>query len=177
MRITISGATGSGKSTAAKMLAKKLGYTYYSIGGLMRDMAKEKGLSLIELTKMAELDRQIDNELDLRQKEIGKKENVLMDSRLGFYFIPDSFKIFLDVDIKEAAKRIMGDRRQEESYKDINEAVSLLKKRMKSESLRYKKYYNIKFPAKKDFDLIIDTTSKTPDKVVDEIISNLRKGK
>ena len=106
MKITISGKVGSGKSTVAKLLAKKLSLEYYSIGTIMREMASERGLSINEFSKKAENDKSIDIELDTRQKEIGKKEKFIMDSRLGFYFIPDSFKIFLDVDIKEAAKRI-----------------------------------------------------------------------
>ena len=56
MIITISGIAGSGKSTVAKLLAKKLNYNHYSIGEFMRDIAKEKNTSLLELSNLAETD-------------------------------------------------------------------------------------------------------------------------
>ncbi|PIN81309.1 cytidylate kinase, partial [Candidatus Woesearchaeota archaeon CG10_big_fil_rev_8_21_14_0_10_32_9] len=64
MKITISGNLGSGKSTVAKMLAKDLGYSHYSTGDFMRKMAEERGITLLELGKIAENDSSIDYELD-----------------------------------------------------------------------------------------------------------------
>ena len=152
MKITISGAVGSGKSTISRLLAKKLGYKHYSMGEFMREIAKKRGLSIMKLSDLAETDSTIDEELDKRQKEIGPKEqNFIMDSRLGFHFIQDSFKIFFTVNIHEAAKRIYNDKRAEETYKNINEAMRFLKKRMRSENIRYKEYYGIDFPNRKYF--------------------------
>ena len=176
MKITISGAVGSGKSTISRILAKKLGYIHYSIGEFMREIAKKRNLSIMELSDRAEVDPTIDEELDEKQKSIGKeKDNFIMDSRLGFHFIPDSLKIFFTVDIKEAAKRIYNDKRAEETYKDVEEAIIFLKKRMRSENIRYKEYYGIDFPKKEHFDLIIDTTDKTPEEVVADIEKVLKK--
>ena len=50
MVITISGEPGAGKSTTAKLLAKKLSCKHYSTGDFMRDMAEERKISLLELT-------------------------------------------------------------------------------------------------------------------------------
>ncbi len=74
MIITISGIAGSGKSTVAKLLAKRLGYRHYSIGDFMREMAKERKVSLLELSKEAEKGHSIDKELDEKQRELGKKK-------------------------------------------------------------------------------------------------------
>ena len=41
MIITISGLPGSGKSTIGKMLAKKLGYKFYSMGDLRGKIEKK----------------------------------------------------------------------------------------------------------------------------------------
>ena len=46
MIITISGIAGSGKSTVAKLLAKKLNCKHYSVGDFMRQIAKEKNIPL-----------------------------------------------------------------------------------------------------------------------------------
>jgi cytidylate kinase len=48
MIISIGGTHGSGKSTIAKMLAKKLNWPHYYMGGLRRETAKKKGLTLAE---------------------------------------------------------------------------------------------------------------------------------
>jgi cytidylate kinase len=170
MKITISGAVGSGKSTVSKLLAKKLGYKHYSMGEFMREIAKKRNLSIMDLSKIAETDSTIDEELDELQRKIGKEEdNFIMDSRLGFHFIPNSFKIFFNVDVGEAAKRILSDKRAEETYKDVEEAKQFLKKRMRSENVRYKEYYGIDFPKKEFFDIMIDTSKKKPEEVVEEI--------
>jgi CMP/dCMP kinase len=176
MKITISGAVGSGKSTISRILAKKLTYTHYSTGEMMRELAKKRNLSIMELSERAETDPTIDEELDQMQTKIGmEQENLIMDSRLGFHFIKDSFKVFLTVDIKEAARRIFKDKRSEETYKDVKEAEKYLKRRMKSENIRYKEYYGIDFPKKRYFNLIIDTTDKTVEDVTEEIIQAIKK--
>lgn len=178
MKITISGQAGSGKSTVAKELAERLGYEYHSVGKMMRDMAKEKGMTILELQKTAEKGREIDEELDERQEMLGKeKEDFVLDSRLGFHFVPDSFKVFLKVDIEEAARRIQGHGRSEERYKDMEEAISEIKERMESEKKRYKEYYGIEFPDQDKFDLVIDTTDKGVEWVVERVVEAIEKGK
>ena len=74
MIITISGAPGSGKSTVATFLAKALHLQHYSAGQFMRDMAKERGVTLVELQKEAQEDQgKIDKEIDARTKKLGKE--------------------------------------------------------------------------------------------------------
>mgnify|MGYP003822174167 FL=1 len=52
MIISLSGAGGSGKSTIAMKLADKLGWPRYYIGGLRREMAARRGLTLAEYNKL-----------------------------------------------------------------------------------------------------------------------------
>jgi len=177
MKITISGIVGSGKTTISKVLAKKLGLKNYSVGKLMRDMAIERGKSLQEFTEDAKSDKEIDFELDKRQKALGSddssSEEFVMDSRLGFYFIPNSFKVFLKVDLSEAAKRICGAGRSEEKYSSVDECLEYLKKRIAAEKIRYKQCYDIDFPCEEKFDLIIDTTNKSIAEIVKIILESI----
>ena len=178
MIISISGKAGSGKSTIARLLSKKLGLKHYSSGDFMRDIAKENKLTLLELSKLAEKEIWVDKELDSRQKKLGEKEdNFVIDGRLSWHFIPKSAKIYLDVEDKAAAKRIWGDKinRKEESYKDIKELAKKLNQRQASEIKRYKKYYNLNYHDKKNYDLIIDTSNLTPDTIVKNIIGFVKK--
>ncbi len=171
MIITISGIAGSGKSTVAKLLAKKLNYKHYSIGDFMRGMAKEQNLTLLELSKHAEKDEKIDKELDKKQAELGKKQdNFVIDSRLGFHFIPNSFKVFLQVNLDEATKRIFKEKRQHEQYKDIQESIKKIKTRISSEDKRYGGYYDVDYHDRGNYDIIIDTTNIKPEAIVEKIL-------
>jgi len=95
MIITISGMVGSGKSTVAKIIANKLGYGYVSIGDFRRQKAKELGLTINEYNRKGEADFSTDEEADNYLITFRDKKNFIIDSRLGFHFIPKSFKIFL----------------------------------------------------------------------------------
>ena len=149
MIITISGTAGSGKSTVAKLVAEKLDLKHYSTGDFMRQIAKERNLSLEDLNRIAEGDRSIDTALDKRQQELGKNEdNFIIDGRLSFLFIPNSIKIFLDADIKTRAERIWKDikirgLRKEERADTLREIIDEVRKREASEVKRYEKYYQI----------------------------------
>ena len=173
MKITISGHLGSGKTTVSKLLAKKLNFKHYSAGDFMRQMAKDRNISLLELSKQAENSIEIDKEIDSYSAKIGKeKDSFVMDTRLGFHFTPDSVKIFFKVDQKEAARRIFNDLRPEEK-----ENVSLEKTeenmgiREQSELTRYQRYYGINLHDTSKHDFIIGTTELTVEQVVNEIIS------
>jgi len=170
MKITISGTSGSGKSTVGKLLARKLNYEHYSNGDFMREMAEERKISLLELSKEAETDMSIDQELDNRQIQLGKtQDNFVIDSRLGFHFVSDSIKIFLDADFETRAKRILADTIRKEHNVNLNTTKENMKKREESEKKRYKEYYNLDTSDKSNYDLIIDTTNISPEQVVDKI--------
>ena len=177
MQITISGKAGSGKSTVAKLLSEKLKLKHYSIGDLMRAMATEKGIALLELNKLAENDKSIDLELDNKLKELGKtKDNFVVDGRLTAFFIPRAqFRVFLDADDKVRAERILKDKRQQEKSKSLKETISNIKKREESEKKRYQKYYGVNYMDKKLYNFVIDTTNLIPEKVVERIIEFVKK--
>src|SRR3989338_404464 len=176
MIITISGKAGSGKSTTAKELAKKLSLKHYSIGDLMRQIAKEKGISLMELSKQAEKYPSIDRELDKKQIDLRKKDNFVIDGRLTAFFIPNAgLKIFLDCDDKVRAERILKEGRKDENGNNIRELMEKIKQREHSEKKRYKEIYNIDYADKKLYDLIIDTTDISPHEVLKRIMAAIKK--
>jgi cytidylate kinase len=177
MIITISGHPGSGKSTVAKLLAKKLGLKHYSAGDFMRAMAIERGISLEELTKIALKDRSIDDEIDKRTVELAEKEdNFVIDSRLGWKFIPGAVKILLTINPDVAAKRIFEMRRPEEKENvTLEKTKENTKNRLKAEIERYRKIYNVDYTDPKNHDFSVDTSVLTPDEIVGKIMEFLNK--
>lgn len=172
MIITISGKPGSGKSVITKLLAKRLKLREYSVGDYMRKIARKRKISLLKLSKEAEKSRKIDKQLDKWQKSLNKKKNFVINSRLGFYFIPKSIKIFLDVNSNEAARRIYNDRKRKTEKENITLAQTKrnIKKRIGSEKQRYKKYYNLNPYLKKNYDFWLDTTKLNIKQVVDKVL-------
>ncbi|MBI2655583.1 cytidylate kinase family protein [Candidatus Woesearchaeota archaeon] len=172
MRITISGKAGSGKSTVARLISEQLKLRHYSIGDLMRAMANEKKIPLLELNRLAETDKSIDFELDKKLKKLGRaKDNFVVDGRLTAFFIPDAdVRVFLETDDKVRAERILKDKREHEKSEDINEMVEKIRKREESEKKRYRQYYGVDYSDKKLYNLVIDTTKMMPDKVVEKIV-------
>lgn len=174
MIITLGGKAGSGKSTVAKLLAKKLDYKHYSMGDLQREIAKERNISIFKLGELEEKDPSIDKEVDNKQRKLGEsQDNFVIDSRLGFHFIPKAKKIFLDANFEVRAIRILNDNARKEDNKNLEKAKENIKQREASEIARYKKYYNLNPYNKKNFDSIIDTSNSNPEEIVNNILSSL----
>ena len=91
--ISLSGKPGSGKSSTADKVAELLGYTRYLSGDFVREIVKQKKMTLDEFNKMAEQDHSIDHESDEKLRELREQRDIVIDSRLGFYWIPESFKV------------------------------------------------------------------------------------
>ena len=176
MIITIAGNMGSGKTTVAKMLAKRLGYPHYSGGQFMREMAKQRGIGFLELTKMALIDDSIDFQIDEMIKKKGETEdNFIIEGRIAFAFIPHSFKVFLRVEPSEGARRIFQSNRSDEKENTtIQKTVQNIQIRHDSENQRYRVLYNLNPDEEGHYDLIVDTTSIPVQEVTDLIVNALK---
>lgn len=136
--ITISGDLGGGKSVLANALVDYWGAEAYSTGKIQRAMADERGISTLELNKLAETDKSIDDEIDSNFKKLSQSEkNLVIDSRMAWHFIPESFKIKLEVNPVLAAERIIAANRDNEKYGDFDATLQGLKDRKASERERF----------------------------------------
>jgi predicted cytidylate kinase len=172
MIVTIAGKPGSGKSTVAKKLAARLGLDHASAGDFMREMATERGISVLEFSARAEADPAIDRAIDERSRRLGvESDGLVIDARLAWHFVPHSVKVFLDVALEVAAGRIFGDHRGSEMENiDLEATMRNIRRRSASESKRYADYYGIDYLDPKNYDLVIDTSSLSIDEVVDAIV-------
>ena len=176
INITIAGDLGSGKSTVANHLISNINYRIESAGLIFRRLAEQHGMTAKEFNQFIESNPKYDNMVDDTIKEMGEKEeNIIFDSRLAWYFVPKSFKIYMYVDVDTATERIFNDRdRISESYSDMATAKKEIIERRESEVLRYKTFYNIDINNYSNYDFIIDTSHATKDEVNEAVLSNFR---
>jgi cytidylate kinase len=176
MIITIGGQAGSGKSSVGELLAKRLGYKYWSMGDIRREMARKRGMSLREFNRLGEREDFTDKEVDEFQRELGEKDNLVINGRTSYYFIPDSVKICLVANVDERARRVFRDRdRQNETFRDLEDAKEKILERDRSDTMRYRKVYGIDVSDEKNYDYIVDTSDLTEEQVVDRIIGLLKR--
>ncbi len=173
MIITVSGRPGSGKSVVAKAVAERLGLDHVSAGDFMREMAAERGLTILELSRIAESDRAIDREIDQRTVRFGReRDDFVIDARLAWHFLPASIKVFLDVAPEVAAQRIFGHGRSRETENvDPQATRTAVEARIASERQRYRDYYGVDYLDAGNFDLVVDTSHLSIDEVVDRIVA------
>ena len=170
-RISVTGDLGSGKSTVCKILAEKMNAEIVSIGSINRKMAMEMNMDAVEFHKFIVGKPEFDKIFDDYQKAYeGKAGSYIVDSRLGFHFVPSTYSFYLKTDTEEAAKRIMCANRCSESYASVEEAVKKIKERRQAEQIRYTQCYGVDILDMDNYDCVIDTTKLTPEEVAQLMI-------
>jgi len=172
--ITISGLPGTGTTTIAKLLKKKLGLEYIYSGDIFRNMAEKYNMSLEEFGSYCEKHRDIDEDLDRYQLEILQRRNVIVEGRIAgwiaYHNQIQSTKVLLEADLETRVSRIV-----KRDGGDIETRKKEILKRENSEATRYKKYYDIDIGETSIYDLVIDSSDKTPEKIVEIIIKEIKK--
>ena len=173
MHITITGKLGSGKSTVAKKLVELYGFEIFSTGAILRAAAAERGMDVLELNKelsaKLDSDRSMDDLIDnttIRVASERKDDKLIFDSRMAWHFVPDSFKVFVTVEPRVAAERVMKDPRPGEPAEDVDELCAELVERSKVEQARFQYLYGVDYYDYKNFDLVVDSSNRTPDEVM-----------
>jgi cytidylate kinase len=105
------------------------------------------------------------------QKKYGEEnDNFVLESRLGWFFVPHSFKIQLVCDEPERLRRVC-----EREGCDIFTAKNDENIRLEAIHERYKKLYGIDdFENENNYDLVIDTTNLSPDEIVNIILEKIK---
>lgn len=176
MVISFNGDHGSGKSTIAKMIAKKINYPRYYMGQIFRDLAEKEGLNLAEFQSLCEKDPSADKKVDTYLVDLSKKEkDFIVESRTAWHFIPNSLKIYLKVSEKEGAKRIFNEIEKSSARskedKNLNSIANIIiseRNRKENNDRRYQKYYGIKIHNDSNYDFILDTTNLSVEKVFEK---------
>ncbi len=170
-KITLTGDLGSGKSTVSRLLCEHTGFEYISTGKVQRQSAQELGLDTLEMNRRADTDPSIDERIDGIFVALGHDpKGCVIDSRMAWFFLPDSFKVFLKTDVHVAVQRILNDPdRNSEQYETAEEAVQKILARKASENARFLEKYGADCADLNNFDLVIDTAERSQGVVADLI--------
>lgn len=147
----------------------------------MRQIALERGISLNELGLKAEENDEVDISIDNAVRKAGEMKKVVIDSRLAFHWIPDSFKVYLDLPPEIAKDRIFNNlkinkfRQDSEGQMSAKEVYQKIIQRFESEKKRYWNLYKVDHADKKNFDLVIDTNKNNLEQVVGIIVGEYKR--
>lgn len=169
-RITLSGEVASGKTKIGELLAKELGYKFVSLGNKTRELAASMGLSIVEFQEYCfqhpEMDLKLDREF---AAECNNEKGLIIDYRMGYKFIEDSFNVFLKVSPETAIERLKKANRENETHETIE-------KRNNSFKNQFLNAYGEDYTDKNNYDLVIDTDyCSSIDVIVAHILQYYRK--
>ena len=167
-KITLSGEVASGKSTIGRLLAENLDYKFVSIGNRTREFAERKGLDIVQFQKECLSDPRIDKLIDKQfSEECNANENLIIDYRLAFKFISNSYNIFLKISEANATDRLRKANRQNETYLTIRERNDTFKN-------QFQNSYGVDYTDEKNYDLVIEIEQfKSPKEITECILKQL----
>ncbi len=142
--ITVSGLSGTGKTTFAKKIAEKLNLEYVSAGKIFRDIAKERRMILKEFSKTRE--EEIDLMIDKKLLGLAQKGGYVLDGRMAGLVAGDyaDERVFIT-----AKEEIVSERISKRDGKTLNQAKKDTIERDKADTAKYVEVYGIE-PKKSD---------------------------
>jgi predicted cytidylate kinase len=176
--IAISGELGTGKTSVARHVAEKKGFEVLSSGDVHRMIAEGRGISTVELNHRAEVEPEIDAQIDGELVRLGETDSpTVFDSRLAWHFVPGALKIHLVADAGVTAQRLFGARANAvESYSEVEAAAEGARARQASERGRFLEKYGVDIWRLGNYDLVIDTTEAGIEEVVEVVCDVLESG-
>lgn len=99
---------------------------------------------------------------------------------MAWHWMPNSFRVYLDLDLSDAAVRIIDNitpERLEAEHipEDPEEYTAVLQERLDSEIKRYNDLYDANPYDPSNYDLVIDTLKNNPDQVAETIFEEYEK--
>lgn len=167
--ICISGQPACGTSSAAKIVAEKLGLNYFSPGQYFKKHSSGKETeSAINVWKTEKgSSKDFHNDIDRIQSEIAEKGNVVIDGKLSIRMIKGAnLKVWLKADIDKRAGRAV-----KRDFISLESALAKLKEREELERVNWNKIYGFDyFEQENDADLVVDNTELSAEETAQKIL-------
>lgn len=175
--IILCGLPASGKTTVAKIIAKKFGWRIMGGTEILKEMAKKKGYKMsgddwwdtphgIKFLKERKSNPNFDKETDRIMLRLIKKGNVVMTSYTAPWLSKTGFKCWLSAPLDKRAERMA-----KRDGTAVAKSIKATRIRDRENQALYKKLYKIDFGKDfKPFDMVIDTRKASARKVASMII-------
>ena len=175
MIITISGQSGSGKTTVANGLGRRLGMPAVDVGSLFREMAAERGQDVIEFGAYAQKHPEIDRELDRKMIELcRRRRNLILQGRLAGWMTKrggiEAYRVWITATDETRARRIA-----EREKIPFEQAYADTRRRDADNHCRYQQTYGLDLNDLSIYDTVIRTDNLTVEEVVSALISEIQK--
>lgn len=170
--VTLTGPPGSGKTTAGRLAAERLGLAFVSAGALFRAEAQRRGMDLAKFSRFAEQHEEVDRELDDRMLTWADAGHLLEGRITGALCRQRAIPtVYLVVTAPEEVRvaRIAG-----RDGGRADEVRAATRRREQSETDRYRRYYAIDL-ARERADLTVDSARLSPAQVADQLATFVRR--
>ena len=187
MLLIISGFAGSGKSSLADSLGKKLGIKVVHASAILKEMKKsgidvdhesvEKSKDWWESEEAKKFMKQrqdnpsLDIALDKKLIGIAEKGNIKVDSwTMPYLYKGKAFKVWLNASAEVRAKRV-----SERDNLEYGEVLAKIKARDNETKALYQRLYNFTMGENlKVFNLALNTDELTQKKVLEKVLKEIR---
>ena len=171
--IAVAGLPGTGTTTLCRILSPRLRLPHVYAGQIFRDMAKEHSMGVNEFGEYAETHPEIDIELDRRMIDVARKGEAILEGRMAAWQMREAhasgLKVLLEAPEEVRARRV-ADR---EGVKDGMHVLAQNRHREASEAKRYREFYGFDPNDPRHYDLVIDSSTRTPEAIADLVVSKL----
>jgi len=171
--ITISGLPGSGTTTVSRLVADALGLARLPGGEVFRQMAAEAGMTLAEFGTHAQDHPEIDRELDDRLAARAAEGGCVIESRLAGWLATReglaAVRVWVDCADEERASRVAA-----RDGSTVEQALVDNAARSDLERARYRAVYGIDLDDRSTYDLVLDSTVTSPERLAETIVAHAR---
>lgn len=175
--IVVSGVPGAGSSTVARLVADKLDLEFFSAGDYFKKLSKKHSEGEERTMKFWQTEeghsQELHEHIDSLTKRAADKGNVVIDAKIGIRILKE--RADLSVWLK-ASMVVRAKRHAKRGKVDSKNSLFYIEKRTRLERKHWREIYGFDyFDQEKEADLVIDSSSKSPEKIVEEIVDKLEK--
>ena len=177
LRITISGAPGSGTSTLVGKIQHSTGWSALNGGEVFRTEAKRRNLTVGEFSELCKQDLDVDRSLDRLLKDAMTKTDgpEIIESRLAGWWANelaiDCLRVWIDTSDEERARRVQN--REGGSFeKRLTESTD----RQSADKERYRSLYDIDLDEMMPYNLVVNANNLTAEEVFSLVNSAINGG-